>query len=74
MYSPGERFDVPIGSFSGGYVGLSESNHSIEFTVRSSSEVEKTDDLSIRFDNYEELFNLNASPSFVDKEEDRPSR
>lgn len=71
-YTPGERFSVPIGTFLGNYTGVSESNHNIEFTVRSSSEVEKTADVDIRYDKYEEFFDLTTSPSFVDKEEDRP--
>ena len=72
VYAPGERFDVPVGTFLGKYTGISESDHNIEFTVRSSSEVEKTADVNIRYDKYEELFNLTTSPSFIDKLEDQP--
>ena len=71
-YTPGEQFTVPVGTFFGKYTGTSESNHNIEFTVRSSSQVEKSSDINIRYDKYEELFDLTTSPSFVNKEEDQP--
>jgi len=48
-YAAGESFNVPVGSFQGRYIGISESNHNIEFTVRSSSEVEKTADVNINW-------------------------
>lgn len=71
-YAAGESFTVPIGSFQARYTGISESNHNIAFTVRSSSEIEKTSDINIQYDKYEELFDLTISPSSVDKVEDRP--
>ena len=72
IYTPGEQFNVPVGSFFGNYTGISESNHNVEFSVRSTSQVEKSSNIIIRYDRYEELFNLITSPSFVDKEEGRP--
>ena len=72
VYAPGERFDVPVGTFLGKYTGISESDHNIEFTVRSSSEVEKTADVNIRYDKYEEFFDLNLSQSSENKYEGQP--
>jgi len=71
-YSAGESFNVPIGSFQGKYTGISDSNHNIEFTARSSSDVEKTATVNIQYDKYEELFELNISQPSVDKTENRP--
>ncbi len=71
-YAAGESFPVPIGSFQGKYTGISESNHNIEFTVRSSSDVEKTADINIDYEKYEEFFDFNASQSSIDKYEDQP--
>ncbi|GGW50031.1 TraQ conjugal transfer family protein [Arenibacter certesii] len=71
-YAAGESFTVPIGSFQGQYTGISESNHNIEFTVRSSSEIEKTADVNIDFEKYEEFFDLTVSQSSQDKFEDKP--
>lgn len=68
-YAAGESFSVPIGTFQATYTGISESNHSIEFTVRSSSEVEKTADINIQYDKYEEFFDFNISQSSEDKYE-----
>ena len=70
-YAAGESFTVPTGSFQGQYTGTSESNHNVEFTVRSSSEVEKTADVNIQFDKYEELFDLTVSHPSVDIFQDR---
>ncbi|HDZ13500.1 MAG TPA: DUF3872 domain-containing protein, partial [Pricia sp.] len=72
VYAPGERFSVPVGTFLGKYTGISESVHNIEFTVRSSSEVEKAVDVDIRYDKYEEFFDLNISQSSEDKYEGQP--
>ena len=71
-YAAGESFTVPIGSFQGIYAGISESNHNIEFTVRSSSGTVKTADINIQYVKYEELFNFNVSQSSIDKYEDQP--
>ncbi|ASV32374.1 MULTISPECIES: TraQ conjugal transfer family protein [Maribacter] len=71
-YAAGESFSVPIGTFQGKYTGISESNHSIEFTVRSSSEVEKKADVNIQFEKYEEFFDFNISQSSEDKYEGQP--
>ena len=71
-YAAGESFPVPIGSFQGKYIGISESNHNIEFTVRSSSDVEKTADVNIDYEKYEEFFDFNAGQSSIDKYEDQP--
>jgi hypothetical protein len=65
-YAAGESFNVPVGSFQGKYTGISESNHNVEFTVRSSSEVEKTADINIQYEKYEELFDLTVSHPSVD--------
>ncbi len=70
-YAAGESFTVPTGSFHGKYTGISESNHNIEFTVRSSSEVEKTADVNIQFNKYEEFFDLTVSHPSVDIFQDR---
>ncbi len=72
VYSPGERFDIPVGIFLGKYTGISESNHNIEFTVQSSSNVEKTADVNIRYEKYEEFFDFNLSQSSEDKYEGQP--
>jgi len=66
-YSAGESFTVPVGAFSGIYTGLTQGNHNVVFTVRSSSDVEKTGNVSINFDTYEEPFTLNISQSSQDK-------
>lgn len=71
-YAAGESFSVPVGSFQGKYTGISESNHNIEFTARSSSNVEKTDNANIQFDKYEEFFDFNISQSSEDKYEGEP--
>ncbi|PIB31440.1 TraQ conjugal transfer family protein [Maribacter sp. 4G9] len=71
-YAAGESFNVPIGTFQGKYTGISESNHNIEFTVRSSSDVEKTADVNIQYDKYEEFFDFNISQSSEDKYEGQP--
>lgn len=71
-YAAGESFPAPIGSFQGKYTGISESNHNIEFTVRSSSDVEKTADVNIDYEKYEEFFDFTASQSSIDKYEDQP--
>ncbi|MGP1992955.1 hypothetical protein D9V96_013840 [Zobellia laminariae] len=70
-YAAGESFTVPTGSFQGKYTGISESNHNIEFKVRSSSEVEKTADVNIQFNKYEEFFDLTVSHPSVDIFQDR---
>ena len=66
-YSAGETFSVPVGPFSGTYVGISEGNHNVNFTVRSSSDVTKTEGFTINFDVYEEPFTLIISQSAQDK-------
>lgn len=66
-YSAGESFAVPIGAFAGKYIGLTEGNHNVIFTVRSSSDVEKTASINIDYDTYEEPFTLNISQSSQDK-------
>jgi hypothetical protein len=66
-YSAGESFSVPIGSFSGKYQGLTPGNHNVVFTVRSSSNVEKTANLNVNYQVYEEPFALNISQSSQDK-------
>lgn len=71
-YAAGENFSVPIGSFQGKYIGISESNHNLEFTVRSSSEVENTADVNIQYEKYEEFFDFNVSQFSVDKYEEQP--
>lgn len=68
-YSAGESFEVPVGAFSGKYVGTTEGNHNITFTVRSSSDVEKKASMNIQFDKYEEFFDFNISQSSEDKYE-----
>ncbi len=60
-YSPGESFSVPVGAFSGKYRGLTEGNHNVVFTVRSSSGVEKTGQVNIVFETYTEDFDLIVS-------------
>lgn len=60
-YSAGESFDVPVGAFSGKYSGTTEGNHNITFTVRSSSDVEKTASVNINYTRYEEPFELTIS-------------
>ena len=72
IYAAGESFLVPIGSFQGKYTGVAESNHNIEFTVRSSSDVEKTAEVNIQYDKYEEFFDFTVSQSAIDKYEDQP--
>jgi len=71
-YAAGESFMVPVGQFQGKYIGNSESNHGIQFTVRSSSGVEKTAAINIQYDKYEEFFELNISQSSEDKYEGQP--
>jgi len=71
-YAAGESFSAPIGSFQGKYTGISESNHNIAFTVRSSSEVEKTADVNIQYEKYEEFFDFNVRQSSEDKYEGQP--
>ncbi|NKI27869.1 DUF3872 domain-containing protein [Arenibacter sp. 6A1] len=71
-YAAGEGFSVPIGSFQGMYTGLIEDNHQVAFTVRSSSQAEKTANVSIDFQKYEEFFDLTVSQSTQDKFEDQP--
>ncbi len=71
-HAAGEGFAVPVGSFQGKYTGILESNHNIEFTVRSSSEVEKTADVNIDFEKYEEFFDLTVGQSSQDKFENQP--
>jgi len=66
-YSAGESFSVPVGSFSGKYQGLTEGNHNVVFTVRSSSDVEKTDNVNINFEVYEEPFDLTISQAPGDR-------
>ncbi len=66
-YSAGESFSVPVGPFSGKYSGSTEGNHNITFTVRSSSEVEKTANVNVNYSIYEEPFTLNISQSSQDK-------
>lgn len=65
-FSAGESFTVPIGSFQGKYTGISESDHNVEFTVRSSSGVEKTADVNIQYSMYQEFFDLTVSHPSVD--------
>lgn len=72
IYAAGESFSILTGTSQGKYTGVSESNHNIKFTLRSSSEVEKTADINIQYDTYEELFDLTVSPSFIDKFESQP--
>lgn len=71
-YAAGENFTVPVGSFQGKYTGISEANHNIEFTVRSSSEVEKTANVNIQYNKYEEFFDLTVSQPSVDILQDQP--
>ncbi|WP_026810548.1 TraQ conjugal transfer family protein [Arenibacter latericius] len=71
-YSAGESFSVPTGSFQGMYTGLTEDTHQVAFTVRSSSQVEKTANVSIEIEKYEEFFDLTVSQSTQDKFEDQP--
>ena len=66
-YSAGESFNVPVGSFSGKYTGNSEGNHHLTFTVRSSSDVEKTANVNVNYEIYQEPFTLNISQSAQDK-------
>ena len=66
-YSAGETFSVPVGAFSGTYTGISEGNHNVTFTVRSSSNVEKTASFNIDFEVYQEPFTLNIGQSSQDK-------
>lgn len=68
-YSAGESFTVPTGSFQGKYTGISESNHNIEFISRSSSAVEKTAQVNIQYDKYEEFFDFIISQSSENKYE-----
>lgn len=67
VYSAGETFSVPIGPFSGTYTGISEGNHNVRFTVRSSSGVEKTASFNIAYEVYVEPFTLNIGQSPQDK-------
>ncbi|TLP81814.1 TraQ conjugal transfer family protein [Maribacter sp. ACAM166] len=71
-YSAGESFTVPVGAFSGKYLGFSEGSHNITFTVRSSSDVEKKTSVNINYSVYEEPFTLNLSQSSQDKYIDIP--
>jgi len=71
-YAAGESISVPVGLFQGKYRGNSESNHTIEFTARSSSDVVKTADVTIQYDKYEEFFDFNVSQSSEDKYEGQP--
>jgi hypothetical protein len=71
-YAAGESFNVPIGSFQGKYIGISDSDHAIAFTVRSSSGVEKTANVTIQFITYEEPFDFNVSQSSEDKYDGQP--
>lgn len=71
-YSAGESFDVLVGAFSGKYTGTTEGNHNITFTVRSSSDVEKTASVNIQYEKYEEFFDFNVSQSSEDKYEEQP--
>lgn len=61
VYSPGETFPVPVGSFSGNYIGLSEGNHDIVFNTRSSSNVPKSANVGITYERYVEPFDLTVS-------------
>lgn len=60
-YSAGESFSIPVGAFSGKYTGLTEGGHNVTFTVRSSSDVEKTASVNINYEMYEEPFELTVS-------------
>ncbi|PIB37675.1 TraQ conjugal transfer family protein [Maribacter sp. 4G9] len=71
-YSAGESFDVPVGAFSGKYVGMTEGNHNITFTVRSSSDVEKTANVNINYERYEEPFELTVSQAPGERLEEEP--
>ncbi|MBC8769391.1 DUF3872 domain-containing protein [Arenibacter sp. BSSL-BM3] len=71
-YAAGESFGVPVGSFQGKYTGSSESNHNIEFTARSSSEVEKTAGVNIDYEKYEESFDFTVGQPSQDKYENQP--
>lgn len=66
-YGPGETFSVPVGQFIGTYTGISAGNHDVVFTVRSSSEVTKTQSFTIVFETYQEPFSLTISQSSQDK-------
>ncbi|WP_421803156.1 TraQ conjugal transfer family protein [Flagellimonas sp.] len=71
-YSAGESFDVPVGAFSGKYTGTTEGNHNITFTVRSSSDVEKTASVNINYTVYEEPFELTISQAPGERLEGEP--
>jgi len=71
-YAPGEIFSVPVGPFTGNYIGFSEGNHNIVFNASSSSDVPKTAAINIQYEKYEEFFDLNVSQSSQDKYEDKP--
>jgi len=66
-YGPGETFEVPVGPFNGSYTGISAGNHNVNFTVRSSSDVTKTDGFTVNFELYQEPFSLNISQSSQNK-------
>src|SRR6056297_216574 len=66
-YSPGETFSVPVGQFIGTYTGISAGIHDVVFTVRSSSEVTKTQSFTIVIETYQEPFSLTVSQSSQDK-------
>ena len=71
-YSAGESFDVPVGAFSGKYVGTTEGSHNITYTVRSSSDVEKTASVNINYERYEEPFELTISQAPGERLEEEP--
>ena len=60
-YSAGESFDVTVGDFQGIYTGLTEGNHSVTFSVRSSSNVTKEGTINLAYEDYEEPFVLTVS-------------
>ena len=72
IYSAGESFNVPVGAFSGKYVGTTEGRHNVTFTVRSSSDVEKTASVNINYEVYEEPFELTISQAPGERLEGEP--
>ncbi|KAA2215754.1 TraQ conjugal transfer family protein [Maribacter flavus] len=72
VYSAGERIPVPTGTFQARYTGISEANHAIQFTVQSSSGVQKTGSINIDFTDYEEEFDLTVSEPAVNIYKDTP--
>lgn len=62
-YSPGQSFDVPVGTFTAQYIASNEGSHNIEFVATSSSGIDKYDSSIINISKYEENFNLNITQS-----------